>query len=177
MWRKKGRVNLLMDWKVVECFFLFIFFLPFIYSIFFLAIYLFNCLFEYISDRFFYLPIFKICFFCPSIYFSICLRFETIFLFIDPWPQVSSSMCHKKYICTHPFQIPHTCHHFWKCYKNLTFSPFFSGCTIHHHPPRKMASERPKCLRDHLFSTLLTSKCASRNNAIHFQKTSETASF
>ena len=32
----------------------------------------------------------------------------------------------------------------------------------------KTTSERPKCLRDPQFLTLLTSKCASRHNAVHF---------
>ena len=36
------------------------------------------------------------------------------------------------------------------------------------HLPRKTTSERPKCLRDPQFLTLLTSKCASRHNAVHF---------
>ena len=36
------------------------------------------------------------------------------------------------------------------------------------HLPRKTMSERPKCLRDPQFLTLLTSKCASRHNAVHF---------
>ena len=70
----------------------------------------------------------------------------------------------------YPFQIPHSCHHFCKCHNNVTISLFLSGFTIHHHPPRKMASERRKCLQGHWFSTLLTSKKASRNNAVRFQK-------
>ena len=36
------------------------------------------------------------------------------------------------------------------------------------HLPHKTTSERPKCLRDPQFLTLLTSKCASRHNAVHF---------
>ena len=36
------------------------------------------------------------------------------------------------------------------------------------HLPHKTTSERPKCLRDPQFWTLLTSKCASRHNAVHF---------
>ena len=34
--------------------------------------------------------------------------------------------------------------------------------------PHKTTSERPKCLRDPQFLTLLTSKCASRHSAVHF---------
>ena len=34
--------------------------------------------------------------------------------------------------------------------------------------PRKSTSERPKVLRTHLFFALLTSKCASRHNSVHF---------
>ena len=36
------------------------------------------------------------------------------------------------------------------------------------HLPHKTTSERPKSLRDPQFLTLLTSKCASRHNAVHF---------
>ena len=36
------------------------------------------------------------------------------------------------------------------------------------HLPHKTTSERPKCLRDPQFLTLLTSKCASCHNAVHF---------
>ena len=36
------------------------------------------------------------------------------------------------------------------------------------HPPNKTTSERPKCLRDPQFLTLLTSKCASCHNTVHF---------
>ena len=35
-------------------------------------------------------------------------------------------------------------------------------------PPRKTTSERPKVLRTHQHFTLLTSKCASRHNGVHF---------
>ena len=34
--------------------------------------------------------------------------------------------------------------------------------------PRKTTSERPKVVRDPQFLTLLTSKCASRHNGVHF---------
>ena len=34
--------------------------------------------------------------------------------------------------------------------------------------PLKTTSERPKVLRTHQFFTLLTSKCASRHNGVHF---------
>ena len=36
------------------------------------------------------------------------------------------------------------------------------------HLPHKTTSERPKCLRDPQFLTILTLKCASRHNAVHF---------
>ena len=36
------------------------------------------------------------------------------------------------------------------------------------HLPHKTTSERQKSLRDSQFLTLLTSKCASRHNAVHF---------
>ena len=34
--------------------------------------------------------------------------------------------------------------------------------------PRESTSERPKMLRTRQFSALLTSKCASRHNSVHF---------
>ena len=36
------------------------------------------------------------------------------------------------------------------------------------HLPHKTTSEHPKCLRDPQFLTLLTLKCASHHNAVHF---------
>ena len=36
------------------------------------------------------------------------------------------------------------------------------------HLPHQTASERPKMVRDHQFLTLLTWKCASRHNGVHF---------
>ena len=60
------------------------------------------------------------------------------------------------------------CHRFWTCYKNphvlLTFDKVHNPLRM----PRKTTSERPKVLRTPQFFTLLTSKCASRHNGVHF---------
>ena len=59
--------------------------------------------------------------------------------------------------------LSHAYHRLWKCNKTLTFcSPFEQV----HNPsrlPREMTSERP-CGVFHI----LTSKCASRHNGVHF---------
>ena len=57
---------------------------------------------------------------------------------------------------------------FRKCYKALTFLFTFDKV---HNPlrlPRKTTSERPKVLRTRQSFTLLTSKCASHHNGVHF---------
>ena len=62
----------------------------------------------------------------------------------------------------------HACHRFWKCYKTVTFLLTFDKV---HNPlrlPRKTTSERPKVLRAPQFFALLTSKCASHHNGVHF---------
>ena len=51
-------------------------------------------------------------------------------------------------------------------FENATTPSRFSHFSLH--LPHKTTSERPKCLRDPQFLTLLTSKCASRQNAVHF---------
>ena len=61
--------------------------------------------------------------------------------------------------------MSHACHRLWKCYKTLTFCSLLTRCTI---PPRKTTSERPKVLRTPQFFALLTWKCASRHNGVHF---------
>ena len=63
--------------------------------------------------------------------------------------------CHEKCICADPLQISHVL---------VTFQWMHNPL----HLPHKTTSERPKCLRDPQFLTLLTSKCASRHNAVHF---------
>ena len=53
-----------------------------------------------------------------------------------------------------PLQMPHPCHRFWKCYKTTKPSCF--------------AHFWQKVLRALQFFALLTSKCASRHNGVHF---------
>ena len=62
----------------------------------------------------------------------------------------------------------HACHRFWKCYKTVTFLLTFDKV---HNPlrlPRKTTSERPKVLRSCGALHILTSKCASHHNGVHF---------
>ena len=66
------------------------------------------------------------------------------------------------------------CHRFWKCYKTLTFCSLLRRCTTLekvHNPlrlPRETTSERPKVVRTCGVFNILTSKCASRHNGVHF---------
>ena len=61
----------------------------------------------------------------------------------------------------------HACLRFWKCYKTLTFCSLLTRCTI---PclPRETTSQRPKVARTWCALYILTSKCASRHNGVHF---------
>ena len=75
----------------------------------------------------------------------------------------------EKCIFADPLQMSHACHRFWTCHQTLTFCLLLTRCTINPlRLPRKTTSERPKVLRTSQFFTLLTSKCASRHNAVHF---------
>ena len=74
----------------------------------------------------------------------------------------------RKCIFADPLQMSHACHHFWKCYKTLTFLVTFDKV---HNPlrlPREMTSEPPKMVRTWSFLCILTWKCASRHNSVHF---------
>ena len=53
--------------------------------------------------------------------------------------------------------MSHACHRFWKCYKTLTFCSLLTRCTI----PQKV-------VRACGAFNILTSKCASRHNSVHF---------
>ena len=63
---------------------------------------------------------------------------------------------------------PHACHRFWKCCKTLTFCSVLKRCTI----PRACHAKRhlnvQSALNPSIFFALLTSKCASSHNGIHF---------
>ena len=56
---------------------------------------------------------------------------------------------------------------FWKCHKTLTFLLTVDKVHNHLRLPRETPSERPKVARTCAFN-ILTSKCASRHNAVHF---------
>ena len=64
--------------------------------------------------------------------------------------------------------MSHACHRFWRCYKNLHVLLTFGNAQNPLHLPHQTTSERPKVVRDRKFLTLLTSKCGSRHNGVHF---------
>ena len=66
------------------------------------------------------------------------------------------------------FACPHACHRFWTCYKNLTFCSLLTRCTIPCACHAKTRSERPKVVRTWCDLYILTWKCASRHNGVHF---------
>ena len=66
-----------------------------------------------------------------------------------------------------PLQMSHACHRFWKCYQTLTFCSLLRRCTILR-LPRETTSECPKVVRTWCVLYILTSKCASRHNRVHF---------
>ena len=65
-------------------------------------------------------------------------------------------------------EMPHACHRFWKCYKTLTFCSLLTRCTIpcacHAKRHLNVQKWREQCGVFHM----LTSKCASRHNGMHF---------
>ena len=84
--------------------------------------------------------------------------------------------CYAKCIFPDPLQKSHACHRFWKFYKTvfLTFGKVRNALRL----PRKNTSERPKVVRTCNFLNILTWKCASRHNRVHFSDilTSKSAS-
>ena len=74
----------------------------------------------------------------------------------------------EKSIFADPLQVSHACHRFWQCYKNphvlLTFDKVHNPLRL----PRETTPEPPKVARTPQFFALLTSKCASRHNGVHF---------
>ena len=73
--------------------------------------------------------------------------------------------CHEKCIL---FKFPTPAIVFENATKPSRFRATFQWMHNPLHLPHKTTSERPKCLRDLQFLTLLTSKCASCHNAVHF---------
>ena len=72
---------------------------------------------------------------------------------------------HAKCMFLDPLQVSHACHPFWNCHKTFMFCSLLTRCTI---PCTCHANERPKALRTPQFLALLTSKCASHHNGVHF---------
>ena len=60
--------------------------------------------------------------------------------------------------------MSHACHGFWTCYKTLTFCSLLTRLRL----PRETRSERPKVAQTCGALYILTSKCASRHNGVHF---------
>ena len=69
----------------------------------------------------------------------------------------------EKCIFAGPLQTSHARHRFWKCYK-ITFDKVHNPLRL----PRETTSERPKVVRTSGAFNVLTSKCASRHNGVHF---------
>ena len=66
--------------------------------------------------------------------------------------------------------MSHACHRFWKCYKTLTFCSLLTLDKVHNplRLPRETTSERQKVVQESCVFNILTSKCASRHNGVHF---------
>jgi len=74
---------------------------------------------------------------------------------------------HGKCIFADPLQMSHACHRFWMLQNPhvlLTFDKVHNPL----HLPRETTSERPKVVRTPGVFNVLTSKCASRHNGMHF---------
>ena len=76
----------------------------------------------------------------------------------------------RKCIFADPLQMSHACHHSWKCNKTLTFWSLLTRCTIPCacHAKRHLNLQTPKVARTCGVLHILTSKCASRQNGMHF---------
>ena len=92
-----------------------------------------------------------------------------------PWPpnisheHVFCCACYGKCIFADPLQMSHSCYRFWKRDKTLTFCSLLTRCTIPCACHAKRALNVQKCSdSDPHFFALLTSKCASRHNGVHF---------
>ena len=73
----------------------------------------------------------------------------------------------KMHLCRSSSNVP-ACHRFWKCYRTLTFCSLLTRrtipCTCHAQGHLNVQQR----LRPPQFFALLTSKCASRKNGVHF---------
>ena len=79
--------------------------------------------------------------------------------------------------------MPHACHRFWKCCKTLTFGSLLARCRIPCAGHEKPTSKSSKVVRACRAPYILTWKCASCHNGVHFfrhlnfQKCSEAGVF
>ena len=64
--------------------------------------------------------------------------------------------------------MSHACHRFRKCYKTLMFCSLLTRCTIPCACHAEAHLNVQKCSVPVTFFALLTSKCASRHNGVHF---------
>ena len=64
--------------------------------------------------------------------------------------------------------MPHACHRFWKCHKTVTFCSLLTRCTIPCACHARGHLNVQKWSELVSFFTLLTSKCASRHDGVHF---------
>ena len=62
----------------------------------------------------------------------------------------------------------HACRRFWKCYKTPTFCSLLATCRIPCTCHTKRHLNVKNCSKPFSFCTMLTSKCASRHNSVHF---------
>ena len=91
-----------------------------------------------------------------------------------PWPpnisdeNVFYCACHATCIFADPLQMSHTCHHFWKWRKVLTFRSLVARCTIPCACHAKQHLNVKKCSEPMFFFTPLTWKCALRRNGVLF---------
>ena len=95
---------------------------------------------------------------------SIC---RSTCLLIDLSLYLATHLCRKMHLCRSSSNLPHL-PSFLKMLQNPHVSVTFQWMHNPRHLPYETTSERPKCLRDPQFLTLLTSKCASRHNGVHF---------
>ena len=65
-------------------------------------------------------------------------------------------------------QMPHACLRFWKCYKPPPFCSLLTRCTIPRTCHAKRALNFQKWSEHVVFFNILTLKCASRHNGMHF---------
>ena len=78
--------------------------------------------------------------------------------------------CHARCIFADPLEMCHACHRLWKCYKTLPFCSLLTRCTTPCACHAKRHLNVQRCSEHVIFLkiNILTSKCASRHNGVHF---------